>query len=339
MPLALLLPRLPPAVRSDEARLSRVADRDGPRSASSVPGRWAPGSPRSRSRPVTRVLLHDVDRRGDRARPRPDPDRPRTPCRAARPRRRLHRRLGRRTPGIADATATVARGRRRGLRPRDRSRSRGPRGASGRSSGRSTMSATDATLLATNTSALSVAAIASATTRPGPSARAAFLQPGAADAARRGRLRAGHDPTPRSIRPSRSVDGVGQDAGPLRRHAWLHRQPGQPAVHARGARDARGRRRDDRRRSMRRSAPPASRWDRSSSWTSSASTSISPPPAASTTGRSRPATRWPTLPAVADPGTAGRGRASRPKGRSRVLPLRERRAAVGAGPGSSTLAG
>ena len=69
---------------------------------------------------------------------------------------------------------------------------------------------------------------------------------------------------------------LGQDAGPGGRHAGLHRQPGQPAVHPRGARAARGRGPARSRRSTGRSARPASRWARSSSWTWSGSTSTSP---------------------------------------------------------------
>ena len=69
--------------------------------------------------------------------------------------------------------------------------------------------------------------------------------------------------------------GLGQDAGPLRRYARVHREPREPAIHAsrRSGSWRPGRRRS--RRSTKRCAPPGSRWGRSSSWTSSASTSTS----------------------------------------------------------------
>ena len=86
--------------------------------------------------------------------------------------------------------------------------------------------------------------------RAGARPRPALLQPRAAHAARRGRRRAPTDPAVVD-RAAAIVDGLGQDAGPVRRHAGLHRQPGQPAVHARGAaassRPARRTSTDDRR--------------------------------------------------------------------------------------------
>ena len=106
----LLLPRLPPAVRSDQARLiGRVGRRRrvGHRSASSVPGRWAPGSRRSPSRRAARSSCTTSTPAAARAR---DATRIRTAWRrrAAQPRSRpgLDRRVGR---GPARPAATRAR--------------------------------------------------------------------------------------------------------------------------------------------------------------------------------------------------------------------------------------
>ncbi len=64
-------------------------------------------------------------------------------------------------------------------------------------------------VLATNTSALSVTEIASATSSPGARRRHALLQPGAAHAARRDRARASSRPTTRSRRRTRSASSSG----------------------------------------------------------------------------------------------------------------------------------
>ena len=60
VPLALLLPGVPPAVRSHQAGLT-VDGRRSARSASSAPARWARASPSSRSRPATSVRLYDAE--------------------------------------------------------------------------------------------------------------------------------------------------------------------------------------------------------------------------------------------------------------------------------------
>ena len=73
------------------------------------------------------------------------------------------------------------------LRPRHRGGRRGPRRRSERSSRRSRQSSRRTRVLATNTSSLSVAAIASACEAPGARGRHSLLQSGAGDAARRGR--------------------------------------------------------------------------------------------------------------------------------------------------------
>ena len=93
-----------------------------------------------------------------------------------------------RLAGLRDA-AHPRRGRRRGG-ARDRGRPRGPRAQADDLRARSTRRPRADVILATNTSALSVGAIAAATTPPRAGARAALLQPGAGDAARRGRGRA-----------------------------------------------------------------------------------------------------------------------------------------------------
>ena len=94
-------------------------------------------------------------------------------------------------------------------------------------------------ILATNTSALSIAAIAAATDASGAGRRAPLLQSRAGDAARRGRRRAGDRAERRRVgeRPRRIV---GPDRRALCGPAGLHRQPRQPSVHDRGAADPRG---------------------------------------------------------------------------------------------------
>ena len=241
VPLAVLLPRLPPAVRGDEARLAtddRRRWRSWPsgQSASSGPGRWVRASPRSPSRPATRSLLHDVDdaaiERGRAA----DPSGLERRAAPARPRRRLRRRLGRRPARgpsrRADALPTWSRpSRTSSSRPRSRTSRR-----SGRSSRRSTRRRRRTTILATNTSALSVDGDRGGDGAPGSRPRASTsstrrrscrssrsssrraTDPAVADAGRRRSSTAGARP------PVRCADTPG-----------LHRQPGQPAVHARGA--------------------------------------------------------------------------------------------------------
>ena len=97
VPVALLLPRLPPAVRSDQAGLTVGAGRSGP-SASSGPARWAPGSPSSPSRPATTSGSTTSTRRPSSA--AAGRIRDGLARRAARlgPRRGRDRRLGRRPP-------------------------------------------------------------------------------------------------------------------------------------------------------------------------------------------------------------------------------------------------
>lgn len=94
-------------------------------------------------------------------------------------------------------------------------------------------------LLATNTSSLSVTAIMRRPAPPGPLRGPALLQPRPAAAAGRGRLRVRHR---RLLGHARVRDGprVGQDAGRLRRHPGLHRQPHRPALLRRGVRGLRG---------------------------------------------------------------------------------------------------
>ena len=210
-------------------------------SASSARARWAPASPRSRSRPATRVLLNDVDEARDRTRTRPHPRRSRTTGREARPGRRHDRRLGQgRAAGLRDAHSLDALGaeadvvieaaledlacRQTIFRTLD--------GATGDREG---------VILATNTSALSVGAIAAATGRADRVVGLHFFNP-----ARSWRW-SRSSPTSKSDgtvvdRAASIVEIVGQGPGPLDRLAGLHRQPRQPPVHDRGPADGRARR-------------------------------------------------------------------------------------------------
>ena len=203
-------------------------------SASSGPGRWAPGSPSWPSRPVIGSCLHDVDAAAiERGRER---------IRAGLERRAGRLDLdpdsaddvGRRAPRPASSTTPVARRRRGRGRPRHRGRARGPRGEAGDLPGARRGRAPDDA--PGHQHQRPVGRRRSPRRRaPGARARAALLQPGAGHAARRGR-RGGRDRRrPSSTAPPSSSAAWGKDAGPLRRHARVHRQPGQPAVHARGA--------------------------------------------------------------------------------------------------------
>ena len=96
-----------------------------------------------------------------------------------------------------------------------------------------------AAILATNTSALSIDAIAGATARPervlglhffNPAPRMALVEVVAGRADGRG-----HDAGRSALH-----DGAGQDAGGVRGCAGLHRQPHQSAVHPGGPADGRG---------------------------------------------------------------------------------------------------
>ena len=147
-------------------------------------------------------------------------------------------------------------------------------------------------ILATNTSALSVAAIAAATARPERVARAPLLQPGPGHAARRGRRR----PRPTGVvdraaalvtrwgkTPSVAADAPGFIVNRVNRPFTLEAlrmlEAGDGDVEEIDA-------------AMRR---PASRWAVRADGPRRASTSTSPPRAASSRA-SRPATRWPTVP-------------------------------------------
>ncbi len=95
-------------------------------------------------------------------------------------------------------------------------------------------------LLATNTSALSVAVDRRRDQPAGARARAPFLQPGPVDAAGRGGSRA-TDGRRFGAASGRADGALGQDAGRGRGLTGVHRQSRQPAVHARSAGDARSR--------------------------------------------------------------------------------------------------
>ena len=148
-------------------------------------------------------------------------------------------------------------------------------------------------ILATNTSALSVEAIARATVQPARVLGLHFFNPAPVMPLVEVVVAPSTDPA--VAERATAADGrLGEGDRPLRGHAGLHRQPGQPAVHARGAGDARGRGRQ--RRVDRRGGPRGrlSRWDRSSSWTSSGSTSTWLPRWGSSRAPDLPATRWPS---------------------------------------------
>ena len=135
-----------------------------------------------------------------------------------------------------------------------RSRHRGDRRGSRRSSKRcfsgSRRSSPRDAMLATNTSSLSVASIASACTASGARGRNPLLQSGAGDAARRGRAVAGRQRRRRRRRPYELMQRWEQDAGARVRYAGIHRQPNRASVLRRSDSPARGRRRRRRRRSI-----------------------------------------------------------------------------------------
>ena len=118
-------------------------------------------------------------------------------------------------------------------------------------------------VLASNTSSMSITALANGLKRPGRAGRHALLQPGAADEAGRGGLGPA-DRCRRSRRRSSSWPALGQDAGACALDAGLHRQPHRPAVLRRGARAAARARRRRRRRSTPACAAPAFAWGRAS---------------------------------------------------------------------------
>ena len=232
-------------------------------SASSGPGRWAPASPRSRSRPARRSSSMTS-----------------TGMRSSALQTRIRDGLARRAASLdldADSIDDWVDGRLAGLRDAhlldglateaaliDRGRARGPRAeADGLPSARCG-GAGPTPSSPRNTSALSITAIADGDA-PIPSGSSASTSSIPVPLMALVEVVAGEltDPavvaTAEALRPR-----LGQDAGPLRRLAGLHRQPGQPAVHHRGAPDRRGGPRRRQRRSMRRCVPPASRWARSS---------------------------------------------------------------------------
>ena len=102
-------------------------------------------------------------------------------------------------------------------------------------------------ILATNTSSLSVTAIARDLARPARLARHALLQSGAGDEACRDRLRPCHRAARGRRGPCRSRHALGQDGRACALDAGLHRQPHRPAVLRRGARAASGKARQARR--------------------------------------------------------------------------------------------
>ena len=93
-------------------------------------------------------------------------------------------------------------------------------------------------ILASNTSSLSITALGTGLAASGARRRHAFLQPGAADAAGRSRVRA-RDRSGRGGDHSRHCRRLGQDAGPCGVDAGLHRQPLRAAVLRRSAAPAR----------------------------------------------------------------------------------------------------
>ena len=207
VPLALLLPRLPPAVRSHQAGLTvEPGDPDGRRRRRRHDGRRdRPGRPRGRPR---RPASTTSTRPRSSAASSADPRRPGAPRRATRPRRRRDRRLGRR----AGAARLPSRARPRRPRRRRPTSSSRPRSRTSRSSARSS-AALDrgraaTAILATNTSALSVAAIAAATTRPARVIGLHFFNPAPVMRARRGRRRRRDRPGRRRAR-GRAHDGAG----------------------------------------------------------------------------------------------------------------------------------
>ena len=308
VPLALLLPRLPPAVRGVQADLTATTQSSS-RMANEIVGVIGAGTMGAGIAQVAleaghEVVLHDVDEAAI--------ERGRARIREGLARRAAKldstptdRRLGRRPAGrLRDAHTLDAR-RRRGGRRRSRPRSRTstlkrddlPRA-------RRAIADPDA-ILATNTSALSVGAIAEATSRSGAGHRPALLQPGAAHGARRGRRTADRRIRPWSTEP-RARRGLGQDPGPVADSpGFIVNRVNRPfTIEAlRHARSRRGLGRSDRRGDARGRLPDG-------------------PVRAHGPRRGRrqprrgagrlggPRSAGPT-PAFADPGAAGRGRAAR----------------------------
>ena len=104
------------------------------------------------------------------------------------------------------------------LRLRDRGGLRGPARSSGQLFEALEAVVSAEALLATNTSALSVTSVAAVLERPERAPGPALLQPGAADAARRGRARRAHDPEAVVEADGRAGAAARQDADRLRRH-------------------------------------------------------------------------------------------------------------------------
>ena len=132
VPIALLLPRLPPAVRSDQVGLmGERARRRRARSPAIVgivgAGTMGAGIAQVALEAGCEVVLYDVDPAAVERAARADPRRPDAPRREARPRRGRDRRLGGRAAGPRCATSPTARRARRRRRPGHRGRARGPR--------------------------------------------------------------------------------------------------------------------------------------------------------------------------------------------------------------------
>ena len=125
----------------------------------------------------------------------------------------------------------------RRLRPRDRGRARGPR-AEARAVRPARGDLRPDAVLATNTSSLSVTAIAAGVPGARAGRRDALLQPAAADEAGRGRRRR-RELGRRARRDHRGGRGDGPHADPRARLDRLRRQPLRPPVHPRVAADAR----------------------------------------------------------------------------------------------------
>ena len=220
------------------------------RSPSSAPGAMGAGIAQIAAQaghPVrlfdTRMGAADEGARGDRRR--------RSQALAAKGKLDARRRA--REPRRAHRRRARAR-RLRQRRARRRGDRRGPRRQARRCSASSRVVVARDAILATNTSSLSITAIAAGTEASGARRRHAFLQSGAA-ACRWSKSSAGSPPTPRRRRHAlRDRRGVGQGAGARDVDAGIHRQPLRAAVLRRGAapaRRARRRRRDDRRRDAR----------------------------------------------------------------------------------------
>ena len=97
-------------------------------------------------------------------------------------------------------------------------------------------------ILATNTSSLSVAAIAAACAPARARRRLPLLQPGAGHEGRRGDRRRCARTPPSATRSPSSRERFGHVARARARHAGLHRQPRRPRLRDRGPQDPRRRR-------------------------------------------------------------------------------------------------